>query len=418
MFIHLNKGVFICLKTVIYTQNTTTSVHILSYKKTTLNVQYFNSIAEISNDIWRELNCSDNLYFSPEYLEALQLNNPAIKFAYIILFNSTNKAIALATIQIIDFNLDSIQNNIESVVDWVKCVGRKLGFLSSTKILKILTCGNVFVSGEHGIFIKNNQNKTEIIKQIAKAVVDFSNINSENMVDVFILKDFENESLSISSVLVKEGYNSFNVEPNMVLKLDSNWESLNDYLGVLKTKFRVKAKKALKLSAQLQVEEVTGSRLIELFPEMTLLYKMVSNKATFNLGDFNLQTYQMLKHNLGDAYFLKAYWLEDKLVGFLSGIINNSSLDAHFVGIDYDNNKQYAIYQRMLYDYICLGINKKVQMINFGRTASEIKSSVGAVPQDLTIYLRHKKTITNGILSLFLKRIQPQYFIQKNPFKN
>ena len=98
--------------------------------------------------------------------------------------------------------------------------------------------------------------------------------------------------------------------------------------------------------------------------------------------------------------------------------MNKNSLDAHFVGIDYTNNKEYAIYQRMLYDYIALGIKKKVNTINFGRTASEIKSSVGAVPQDLTVYLRHKKTITNQILSLFLKRIQPSVFKQKYPFKN
>ena len=63
-------------------------------------------------------------------------------------------------------------------------------------------------------------------------------------------------------------------------------------------------------------------------------------------------------------------------------------------------------------------VNKKVKAINFGRTASELKSSVGAKPQDLTIYLRHKNTIPNRILSLFLKRIQPSDFKQKEPFKN
>ena len=60
---------------------------------------------------------------------------------------------------------------------------------------------------------------------------------------------------------------------------------------------------------------------------------------------------------------------------------------------------------------------KKLHTINFGRTASEIKSSVGAVPEDLTIYLRHKKGITNKFLRLLLQRIQPSTFQQKFPFK-
>jgi hypothetical protein len=71
----------------------------------------------------------------------------------------------------------------------------------------------------------------------------------------------------------------------------------------------------------------------------------------------------------------------------------------------------------MLYDYIEIAINKKLKTINFGRTASEIKSSVGAIPQDLTMYFRHKKSITNRILKLFLQKIQPTPFQQKFPFK-
>jgi len=135
------------------------------------------------------------------------------------------------------------------------------------------------------------------------------------------------------------------------------------------------------------------------------------------LGNFNLETYKDLKEKLGDDYILKTYWLEDKIVGFISGVINQKSLDAHFVGIDYNLNREYAIYQRMLYDYIEIAINKKIKTINFGRTASEIKSSVGAKPQDLTMYLRHKKSITNRILKLFLQRVQPTPFQQKSPFK-
>ncbi|WP_239780167.1 GNAT family N-acetyltransferase [Tenacibaculum finnmarkense] len=390
---------------------------ILSCNKPNLNAQYFNDVHEISTDIWAALNCTNNWYFHPKYLKALQQNNSKIQFAYIVLFDEKNSAIAFATLQIVDFYLDSVKNEMQSIVNWVKCMGEKSGFLSPEKAFKILTCGNTFVSGEHGVFIKKNQNRNEILPKIAEAVLAFSSLKPQNTADAFMLKDFENKSLFSKSVLKEKNYNSFNVDPNMILHIPENWNSLDDYLAALKTKFRVKARKAFKNSAVLKTEDITADRLKDLLPEMTFLYKTVSSKASFNLGDFNLQTFQTLKDNLGDAYFLKAYWLEDKLVGFLSGIFNQNSLDAHFVGIDYQNNKEYAIYQRMLYDYISLGIENQVKTINFGRTASEIKSSVGAVPQDLTIYLRHKKTITNSILSLFLKKIQPSEFKQQYPFK-
>ena len=124
-----------------------------------------------------------------------------------------------------------------------------------------------------------------------------------------------------------------------------------------------------------------------------------------------------LKNEFGDKYILKTYWSDDKIVGFISGIININSLDAHFVGIDYELNRELAIYQRMLYDYVEIAIDKKLKDINFGRTASEIKSSIGAIPQDLTCYIRHKKSITNKFIKPFLNYIEPKPFKQKKPFK-
>ena len=389
-------------------------MNILTCKNQTSKAECFSSIHEIPDKVWSELECTDNLYFNPKYLETLA-NNINIQFAYIVLFDNDKKAIAFATIQIVDFYLDSVQNDMQSVVEWVKCMGRRLRIISPEKPFKILTCGNTFVSGEHGVFIKNDQDKKTILREIANAVVTYSNSNTN--VDVFMLKDFEKESLFITDELYEEGYNSFKVDPNMVLSLNENWESLDDYLASLKTKFRVKARRALKLSSSLQVEDVTEDRLRDLLPEMDVLYKTVSTKASFNLGDFNLKTFRALKEKIGDDYIIKAYWLEDQLVGFLSGMINKNTLDAHFVGIDYKHNRDYAVYQRMLYDYINMAIQNKLDIVNLGRTASEIKSSIGAIPQDLTIYLRHKKTIPNKILSLFLNKIQPTEFKQKHPFK-
>ena len=203
----------------------------------------------------------------------------------------------------------------------------------------------------------------------------------------------------------------------MVLHLDKNWNTFDDYLQALKTKFRVKAKKALKLSKNLSVKDVTKDSISEQLSDMEHLYKKVAKNASFNLSDFNLNTYQEFMNQLDNNYIIKTYYLEDKMVGFMSGVVNNDSLDAHFVGIDYSLNRELGIYQRMLYDYIKIAINNNLKTLNFGRTASEIKSSVGAEPQDLTMYLRHKKSITNKIIKLFLMRVQPTPFRQNLPFK-
>jgi predicted N-acyltransferase len=384
--------------------------------KNTNNALYFSSVDEIPTHIWEDLGCTKNIYFHPNFLKSLEKNHPKIIFSYIVLVDENNSPTAFASLKIIDFYL----NSIKSELDFLKNIGKKLNVLPDKKPLKLLICGNTFVTGEHGVFIKENQNKKVIIKKLAESLNHFVNSNKKlkKQIDAFLLKDFAKESLFITDELKEFKYHTFSVEPNMQLKLSDNWKNLDDYLAAMKTKFRVKAKKAFKQSLDIRIEDVTLKNISQKLPEMTALYEKVASNAKFNLGTFNLETYKHLKEKFGDDYILKSYWLEDKIVGFISGVINNESLDAHFVGIDYQKNKEYAIYQRMLYDYIEIAICKKLKTINFGRTASEIKSSVGAFPQDLTMYLRHKKTITNKILKVFLQRVQPTPFQQKFPFKN
>jgi len=323
--------------------------------------------------------------------------------------------IAFASIKIIDFYVEGIKNDFE----FLKKIGRKLRVFPHKKPLKLLICGNTFVSGEHGVFIKKNQDKKTIIKELAARINHLVNSNKKlkKQIDAFLLKDFAEESLLITNELKKYKYHAFSVAPNMKLQLHDDWKTFDDYLGAMKTKFRVKARKAFQQSANLCMQDVTLENIEKQLPEMTALYEKVAANASFNLGNFNLESYRDLKEKLGDNYILKTYWLEDKIVGFVSGVVNNTALDAHFVGIDYQLNRTHAIYQRMLYEYIEIAIDKNLKTINFGRTASEIKSSVGAIPQDLTMYLRHKKTIKNKILKLFLQRVQPTPFQQKFPFK-
>ncbi|WP_245893541.1 peptidogalycan biosysnthesis protein [Polaribacter butkevichii] len=381
----------------------------------TNTAQFYATLDEIPSKIWKTLGCTNNSYFHPNFLKSLEKNHPEITFSYIVLVDDKKEPTAFASLKIIDFELNSIKNDFELL----KNIGRKLHVFPDKKPLKLLICGNTFVSGEHGVFIKENQDKKAIIKELAESINHFVNSDKKlkKQIDAFLLKDFAKESLFISDELKDFSYHPFSVEPNMKLEIDENWQNFDDYLASMKTKFRVKAKKAFKQSAKIKIKEVTLENIDEVLPKMTALYEKVALNAGFNLGIFNLETYRDLKEKFGENYILKSYHLEDKVVGFISGIINKDSLDAHFVGIDYQLNREHAIYQRMLYNYIEIAISKKLKNLNFGRTASEIKSSVGAVPQDLTMYLRHKKTIKNKILKLFLQRVQPTPFQQKFPFK-
>ncbi len=391
----------------------------MNCKTTPLSIAFYPSVNQISANVWNDLSFGDSPYFEREYLLALEENHNSILFFYAAVFNREKEVVAFASIQIVDFYPNTILNDWQSILKKIASIARKIRLIPKEKPLKILNCGNLFVSGNHGIYLKETiDDKKTVFKFLLKKITKHFQNNKKTPVDIFIIKDFTKNEVSITNELIGLGYYAFNVEPNMKLVLDSKWKNFDDYLQSLKTKFRVKAKKAIQLSSNLEIDWVNSESLPKDVLEMTTLYKKVTSRAGFNFSDFNLATYLDLKKNFKDDYFIKTYRLNSKLIGFMSGLKTKQSIDAHFVGINYTFNRQYAVYQRMLYDYISLAIESKVKKINYGRTASEIKSSVGAIPEHLTVYIRHKKNLANKFLKLFLLHIQPSEFNQKYPFKN
>lgn len=150
---------------------------------------------------------------------------------------------------------------------------------------------------------------------------------------------------------------------------------------------------------------------------MQALYENTIANANFNAQVLNLNTYTHLKESYGDQFIVKGYFLEGKLVGFLSAMINQENFDAHFIGLDYALNKEYAIYPRILNDYVRIGIQHGAKRINLGRTASEIKSTLGAKPQVLTCYIRHKNPLINAVMQPFIKNIKIKDFKEHSVFK-
>jgi hypothetical protein len=71
----------------------------------------------------------------------------------------------------------------------------------------------------------------------------------------------------------------------------------------------------------------------------------------------------------------------------------------------------------MLLDFVKFAIEKEKYSIHFGRTATEIKTTIGAEPIPLHAYLKMSNRLMNASLPYFLKRIKPAEYVARNPFK-
>ena len=374
-----------------------------------LNSEIFKTVDSIPKSYWESLNCTSNIYYSPEFLKAFEIANTDIEFNYIFILKG-EEAIAFANTQIVTIGIETITKNIAMSHKLRNVVNN----LFCNNHIKVLFCGNVFLSGEYGTFLKEGEPKVETFRAIAKAVKKL--YRCKRLSTIFI-KDFEDESLYITDHLKAFDYASMHVEPNMIIYLDSAWKSFEDYTLALKSKYRVKANRADTKSDVLESKLLSEEDIKMYLDELQALYQNTIDNADFDAQILNLNTYTQLKNTYKDHFIVKGYFLEGKLVGFLSAMQNGDHLDAHFIGIDYSKNKEYAIYPRILNDYVRLGIETKSSQINLGRTASEIKSTLGAQPKTLTCYCRHKFGLPNKILKPFIKNVHIKTFKQHQPFK-
>lgn len=372
----------------------------------------FNSVDAIPALDWESLNIQNNTYFSVAFLRVFETSNPKIAFKYIVIYDNLN-AVGLANIQIISLSIDAILKNIKIS----KSVKRIFRFFLCNYPLKIMFCGNVFLSGEHGIILNQDIDKKKAFLVISKAIKELSSLKENRPLHAIFVKDFYQESLHITDHLLDYNYMKMPVEPNMIFKLNSNWKTFEDYTDDLKSKYRVKVNKADKTSSGLTAKLFNEDDFKVYKEELQQLYENTISNADFNAQVLDLNTYIKLRALYKDNFIVQAYFYEDKLVGFLSALDNNNHLDAHFIGLDYELNKTYAIYPRILNDYVRIGIERQVSQINFGRTASEIKSTIGATPENLVCYTRHRHNVINKILKSFIGQVKIKDFKQHEPFK-
>ena len=369
------------------------------------------SVDLIDPVVFEEINPDKNVYFSKPLLKAFELSNPQIEFKYISISDTQKNTAALALVQVINLSVEGTLKNIK-----VASLARKfLSLFFCNEHIKIMFCGNVFLSGEHGIRSSDRVSKSEIMNQIATAL-DAVAANTKPLHAIFI-KDFKETSLKNTRELLNFGYSEIKVEPNMIVQLDSQWKTFEDYKNILKSKYRVKANKADSTSNDLETRLFTEHDFETYKDELQALYQNTITNASFNAQVLNLNTYIHLRASFKDDFIVKAYFLENKLVGFLTALVNKNALDAHFIGLDYELNKSHAIYPRILNDYIRIGIQKQVTSINLGRTASEIKTTIGANPLQLSCYIKHKNPFLNSLIKPFFRRIKIKEFKQHSPFK-
>jgi hypothetical protein len=392
------------------------------------DIHIFESITEIPVLQWKSIVPADCFFMSYDYLhniETSETNRLEMKLRYAT-FVKGNKTVAAAVFQIVHINgsqnfrvreIVAPQGQTLSVTQHAKnWAAKRVNNLHFTMLL----CGNAYITGEHGfVYNKTELSNTEAFDLLDNAIRQIMDTEAQanRPIHAVLVKDFEPQHLQSARRLACCSFNEVVAQPNMVLPHANRWANFDDYLSTLSAKYRTRAKSVFKKAKVLERRVLSVEEISEQQNEIYRLYRQVCEHSEVSIAYCTPQYFAEQKQKMPNEFQLIGYYLQDTLVGFISLFNTPTYLEAHFVGYEYELNKQYAIYNNILYDIVRTGIENKSPKINFGRTATEIKSTVGAEPIWQNSFMRHRTWWFNKILGRLVDTLRPDDWIQRHPFK-
>ena len=397
----------------------------LRKKSTDFAFSVVDSVSLINEEDWNNIAGYGSPFLKTPYLKVLENEHPAnMGFHYAIIYNG-KKPVAIAYFQVVDFSSDGFESFIDKETTEFSCA--ITGYLkkhltnhfirSNSQVnMRLLVCGNTFISGEHGFAYSSEINKTELFDVLADIIYEIGRVEKLNgKIAAIIVKDFYSSTKNASDELKEFKYHDFLGEPNMILKI--NWLTFDEYLNAMSKKYRNRAKGIVKRGLELQRKVFSAQDILENSGQIQLLYNNVLLKATFRMASLSANYFVEMKKAMQDKFTFIAYYHQEELIGFRTSFVLEESIEAHFIGLNYQVNKELELYQNILYDYVKETIENNLQQLILGRTASEIKSTVGAEAYQLTCYIRHRNPLSNHLIKPFIDSIKTIEWIPRNPFK-
>ncbi|MCF2217778.1 8-amino-7-oxononanoate synthase [Chryseobacterium sp. PS-8] len=372
-------------------------------------LKIYHSAADLPEE-WNVVIGNHNILLSGEYFRALENSRPQNMECFFVGFFKENDLIGGALFQYLNF----IQHKTFQKSE-VFCTIRNFVARQLSKDVMIL--GNNMLTGQNGFYFDPSKiTAQEFILLLNEAVIKMQNeIRKTSLV---IYKDYQSNFLKYFEGEKHRKYFRFSVQPNMILRIRENWKNFEDYVNDFSKKYRARAKTAKK-KLEGTVKKEFGLDMIRKYQsEMNVLYQNVAENAPFNTFFLRENHFESMKENLGENFRVFGYLSENQLIGFYTMIINNKDVDTYFLGYKKDCQKEKQIYLNMLLDMVKFGIDNRSERIILGRTALEIKSTIGAEPTEIFGLIKHKNFMINPFLKTIFPSVSPKTeWIQRKPFK-
>lgn len=375
-----------------------------------MQINVFSSIQDIDIESWKHF-IKKRYFLSYHYLECLEKSCTDIEYRYTVLYDDSHTIVGVAYFQIADFKGKSLYGYLPET----NIVLNKLLKFGLDRIdTKLLTLGNIIFTCENGNRFDESISNEEKISCLDQMITKTIDSMPKKPLGIMVSEEL---TTHFKEDYKKLGYHIFRVEDKMEYSI-KNIETLELYKNNLHSKYRVRMNKVYQLNHETETIDINVSNFNQYKESIEQLFKQVTSNSKFKLINIDAHYFYSFLENCNEKFKIIGFVHNGKLVGFISYFILEYVVEVHYIGLDYQYNESHKTYNYMLYKMLELGLSERKKVICFGRTAQEIKSTLGAYPINVYGYLKIRNTFLNQLAPMFLSRLVPKAWVQRNPFKH
>ena len=378
-----------------------------------ISFKIYNSVKELPA-LWDTV-AQSNVFLQTSYLSVLERSAPINMECFYIGIFENSELIGVSLAQYLDLNkLESFGERDKSLKIAVR------NFIFKNFASHTLFLGNNMITGQNGYVFSKEIDFNHISEILLQSADEITLYFKKKGISIHLVsfKDFYDHcSVELKKFRFSNIY-EFNTQPNMIFYLDENWKSLDDYVAALSKKYRDQFKRARKKFDGIQMKNLSYEEVLRNEEKIYDLYHYVAKNAPFNTFFLSKNHFSTLKGQCGNRFQIFGYFLNEELVGFHTLLLNDETLETYFLGYNDHIQKENMLYLNMLYIMTEYGIENGFKRIIFGRTALEIKSSIGATPVQMSGFIYHNNKLINRFIGKIFRNLEPElHWQQRHPFK-
>jgi hypothetical protein len=282
---------------------------------------------------------------------------------------------------------------------------------------RVLVCGDLLSWGLHGVAVAPGEDVAALWPAIAEALDRVRRAEPlGGQPDVVLVKDVPAGTPGVAA-LGDSGYHAVATDPDMVLDLAPGWRRYEDYAAALNAKYRHTARQirdaVLRAGCRVEPCEDVAAEA----ERFHALYLAVRDHATPRPVRLPADFLPTLAAALGERFRCAVVRRDDQLVGFVTAIRDGDTVVSHLIGLDRAVAAEAPVYLRLLQEVVGMACELGGRRLSLGRTALAPKATLGARPESLSLWLRHRHPAVNLLVEPLVRLVPHDTPPPRQPFR-